>query len=45
MVKETFIWTEIWKSQEAVITLLKGQDVGQGSSEGPPALNKKKKNL
>ena len=31
MVEETFIWTEIWKKHEALITFLKGQDVHHGS--------------
>ena len=39
MVEETFIWTEIWKTQEALIPFPKGQDARYGSSECPPALN------
>ena len=37
MVEETFIWTEVWKNQEALIPFLKGQDARYGSSECPPA--------
>ena len=33
MVEETFIWTEIWKNQEAPLTFLRGQDARRGSSE------------
>ena len=32
MVEETFIWTEIWKNQEALLTFLRGQDARHGSS-------------
>ena len=39
MVDEAFIWTEIWKTQEALIPFLKGQDACHGSLEWPPALN------
>ena len=39
MVKETFIWTEIWKNQEALITFTKGQDAHHGSLEYPPPIN------
>ena len=39
MVKETFIWTEIWKNQVALLTFLRGQDAHHGSSECWPALN------
>ena len=38
-VEETFIWTEIWKNQEALLTFLRGQDARYGSSECRPALN------
>ena len=31
-VEETFIWTEIWKNQEDMITFLKGQDLCHDSS-------------
>ena len=40
MVEETFIWTEIWKNQEALLTFLKGQDARHGSSDCRPAVNK-----
>ena len=40
MDEETFIWTEIWKNQETLLTFLKGQDARHGSSECRPALNK-----
>ena len=40
IVEETFIWTEIWKNQEAPFTFLRGQDAHHGSSECRPALNK-----
>jgi hypothetical protein len=39
MVEETFIWKEIWKKQEALLTFLRGQDGRYGSSESGPALN------
>ena len=39
MVEETFIWTEILKNQEALLTFLRGQDARHGSSECWPALN------
>ena len=39
MVEETFIWTEIWTNQEALITFLKGQVACHGSSEYLPTLN------
>ena len=39
IVDEKFIWTEIWKNQEALIHFLKGQDARHGSSECPPAQN------
>ena len=39
MVEETFIWTEIWKNQEALLTFIRGQDERHGSSECRPALN------
>ena len=35
----TFIWTEIWKNQEARLTFLRGHDARHGSSECRPALN------
>ena len=37
-VQETFIWTEIWKNQEALLTFLRGQDARHGSSECRPVL-------
>ena len=39
MVEETFISTEIWKNQEALLTFLRKQDARQGSSECRPELN------
>ena len=39
MVEEKFIWKEIWKNQEALITFLRGQDARKGSSEYPLTLN------
>ena len=33
MVEDTFIYTDIWKSQEAQITSLNGQDARHGFSE------------
>ena len=51
MVEETFIWTEKWKNQEALLTFLRGQDAGNGSSDcklncafNNSGLNSKKKN-
>ena len=39
MVDVTFIWTEIWQNQEALLTFLRGQDARHGSLECWPALN------
>ena len=39
MVEETFIWTEMGKNQEALLTFLRGQDARHGSLECWPALN------
>ena len=39
MVEERFIFTEIWKNQEALLMFLKGQDARHGSSECRRALN------
>ena len=39
MLKETFIWTEIEKNQEALLTFLRGQDARHGSSECRMSIN------
>ena len=39
MVEEMFIWKEIWKNQEALLTFLRGQHARYGSSESRPTLN------